>query len=1179
MIGLAIGAMCYAQTLVPVTINGGKNATEIVENTNTTLKFTSKLSQISLAPTIENGEVYSRIAIDGYITNNQIGYPQLPVMVKMIEVPMGAEIVTNVTVNSEKVVSLADAGLNYAIVPCQPSLFKNQKKEDVPFEKNKIYSDGGLFSPETITIEEAGIMRGIRLVKVIVNPFAYDIADNALTVRDDISVELSFRNADQRSNAIKDSKYSPAFGAMYGKIWNYKQTRNAEMHYPIKYVIVSDRMFEEALQPFIAWKTKKGFNVVTAYTDEIGRTDAAVRTYLQGLYEAATAENPAPSYVLYVGDTTQISVRKTSISGESHYTDVYKVCFDGSSDYIPDMFYGRFSAQNVSQLTPQIDKTLMFEQYTFPDPSYLGDAVLVAGYDGSIQYDDVNGNGQINYATQYYFNEEHGVNATVYLSPESHSSGDLIKEQISKGVGFVNYSAHCDYDGWQDPSFNLTDIPNLQNESEYYFSIGNCCLSNKFDKDVCFGESLLRTEGKGAVGHIGGTNSTLWDEDFYWSVGSMATINVNPTYEGTGLGAYDHLFHERGEDPYVSAGEIVFIGNFSVNSTTSSYIKYYWEIYTLMGDPSLMPYVGVPAQMNPDYSNILPIGSASLDVTAENLSYVALSKDGELLDAQYTGNGTSVELTFDALNETGELDLVITRQFRAPYIQKVLVVAGTSQNDAMIQSIVAPSAAMSAQEATFQPQITIINLGTAALTTLTANYTINDGDPVTLNWTGNLAQYETANITFDEISLETGSYDFVFTVENPNGQSDEDLSNNTKMRNVVVSSGNVLITSISEPNGNYCGSPILTPTISVKNMSDFTITSLTASYTCGDINGEQTFDVSIASGSTANITFNQVIVPEGEGVVSFVITSVNGGENQTQTPKTANYNIISHNGEGFRLSLTADYYGTETSWEITDANNNVVYSGNAGEYTGTPVVTDFCLGAGCYTFTLKDRSGNGLNGFYGWFYTGDASFTNLNTNVTLLSVDGSESFSTKSVDFCVEGESGEYNLSVSPSTLTYNVEGESKSVTVSSNTIWTATSSAYWLTVSPVQSSNDDTFTAVALANPSNEQRTATITVSGIGVDLQQIIVTQDGNSDAVIETSIAAISIYPNPTNGMLNIASDNDIDAIEIYSALGEMVVNRRLASGRASIDMNNLPNGMYFVRVFTASGIETVKVILER
>ncbi|MBQ4010389.1 MAG: hypothetical protein II604_06770, partial [Bacteroidales bacterium] len=109
-----------------------------------------------------------------------------------------------------------------------------------------------------------------------------------------------------------------------------------------------------------------------------------------------------------------------------------------------------------------------------------------------------------------------------------------------------------------------------------------------------------------------------------------------------------------------------------------------------------------------------------------------------------------------------------------------------------------------------------MNLGTSALTSLAANYTINNGTPVTTTWTGSLAQYETATITFDEITLETGNYAFVFTVEDPNGQVDQDPSNNSKLRVVLVSSGNVTVTSVSEPNGDYCGYPQLTPTITVK---------------------------------------------------------------------------------------------------------------------------------------------------------------------------------------------------------------------------------------------------------------------------------------------------------------------------------------------------------------------------
>ena len=90
----------------------------------------------------------------------------------------------------------------------------------------------------------------------------------------------------------------------------------------------------------------------------------------------------------------------------------------------------------------------------------------------------------------------------------------FIISDISDGVGFYNYTAHCGSSGWFDPSFSSADVPGLQNDNEFGLMIGNCCQSNKFDEPICFGEALLRANNKGAVGYIGGSNNTYWDEDF-----------------------------------------------------------------------------------------------------------------------------------------------------------------------------------------------------------------------------------------------------------------------------------------------------------------------------------------------------------------------------------------------------------------------------------------------------------------------------------------------------------------------------------------------------------------------------------------------------------------------------------------------------------------------------------------
>ncbi|MDN3666215.1 hypothetical protein ACFFU1_11860 [Algibacter miyuki] len=60
------------------------------------------------------------------------------------------------------------------------------------------------------------------------------------------------------------------------------------------------------------------------------------------------------------------------------------------------------------------------------------------------------------------------------------------------------------------------------------------------------------------------------------------------------------------------------------------------------------------------------------------------------------------------------------------------------------------------------------------------------------------------------------------------------------------------------------------------------------------------------------------------------------------------------------LSLTFDDYASEISWELTDSDDNILFSG--GPYTDgdTDISSTFCLGNGDYTFILKDSYGDGF---------------------------------------------------------------------------------------------------------------------------------------------------------------------------------------------------------------------------
>ena len=73
-----------------------------------------------------------------------------------------------------------------------------------------------------------------------------------------------------------------------------------------------------------------------------------------------------------------------------------------------------------------------------------------------------------------------------------------------------------------------------------------------------------------------------------------------------------------------------------------------------------------------------------------------------------------------------------------------------------------------------------------------------------------------------------------------------------------------------------------------------------------------------------------------------------------------------------------------------------------------------------------------------------------------------------------------------------------------------------------------------------------------------------------------AEVSIYPNPTDGEMNIEADG-ITHVEVFDAQGRRVFSRRCNSDCRILNISPLPAGLYTVRVITNIGIKTEKVIV--
>lgn len=645
------------------------------------LKFHSSLNEFSVLEVKTKAGIFGQISIEDYGFSMEEGKPQLPVMKHLIEIPYGCEVEVSFYEQKIRKIKLTDFGINFPILPAQPSVSKQtDNPDDLDFIFDSLtYSSNDFFAFEPVKVVDLGILRGVRLARLEISPFRYNPVTSEMEILYELDAEILFTNADlMNTESEKARVLSPWFEGLFEQLINYKMPENRQLilDAPQTFIIVSAPMFQAALQPFIQWKTKKGFKVIEAYTNNpsVGTTTTSIKAYLKNFYLNPPAGVFPQSFVLFVGDVAQIPAFNGTTA--THITDLYYCEY--TNDKLPEAFYGRFSANNLTELQPQIDKTLEYEQYLMPDPSFLNEVVMVTGDDAS--HELTWGNGQINYGTQNYFNAAHGLTSHTYLQPEPSGGNYSTKiiQNVSSGVAYANYTAHCGVTGWSNPSFSNSNVASLQNAHQYPLMVGNCCQSNSFGS-TCFGETLLRAAGKGALGYIGGTNYTYWDEDYWWGVG-FKTVTANPAYNVTKLGAYDRTFHDKPgittNDWFITQGQMVSAGNLAVTQSGSGLTNYYWEIYHLMGDPSVMIYFSQPPEIMATYPANMPLTAETFAVTTEPYAYVAISKNGFLHGAAVADVSGLAQVSLLPITEPGTAEIVITKQNRKPHFGTVEIETG-----------------------------------------------------------------------------------------------------------------------------------------------------------------------------------------------------------------------------------------------------------------------------------------------------------------------------------------------------------------------------------------------------------------------------------------------------------------------------------------------------------------------
>ena len=129
---------------------------------------------------------------------------------------------------------------------------------------------------------------------------------------------------------------------------------------------------------------------------------------------------------------------------------------------------------------------------------------------------------------------------------------------------------------------------------------------------------------------------------------------------------------------------------------------------------------------------------------------------------------------------------------------------------------------------------------------------------------------------------------------------------------------------------------------------------------------------------------------------------------------------------------------------------------------------------------------------------------------------------------------------------------------------------ASFITLSPTEgTSQTDTITIMATPtiNTGVEERTATITLTTTGMGTpatQTIVITQGNKTTLSTHTKEPFFTLYPNPTNGNLTIEGSSGYLQMYIHDLVGREVMTYSLTPSKKTIDVSNLPSGMYIVTV---------------
>lgn len=601
---------------------------------------------------------FVRIDVPEAGLSTEIGKPRLPVIRRLIEIPYDADVALEVLSAESREIYLPDAGISHPILPTQAPVPKIPgAAENAPFALDSASYAEDAFSPsEVAQVGEVSFVRGHRVVQISIYPVQYNPARSTVRCFARLNILVTFSGGNLgKTRAMIDRYRSPSFEKLLeGTILNFGQLEPGPSPKATSsdgVLIIAANGLESALQPLADWKRQKGFKVALVTTATTGSTTTQIKNYIQSVYTAWS--DPSLSYVVLAGDTNTIP----SFSGTtgSHVSDLYYATLSGT-DYLPDVWIGRLSVATSSQAEAVASRAVRYERADVSATAWLKKASFIATCDtGFYQVAE----GTHNYVISQYMNPRAYASDKLYCITYGAGTAD-VRNAVNAGRVLVTYSGHGSETSWAGPTFTTSNVDSLTNGDMTPFVTSHACLTGSIQISECFGEKWLR---KAAVGFWGASNSTYWDEDDYLERGMYKAL-------------YDQHLYALGQMARYGLEYVYAVyggGGLS---------KYYFEVYHLLGDPTLELWTAEPAPLTVYHDSTAVVGQTNLLVTVQagglpvRGASVCVDKPSDgVHETVETDSSGKADITMSpALATPGTLTITVTRHDAVPYQGSVAVI-------------------------------------------------------------------------------------------------------------------------------------------------------------------------------------------------------------------------------------------------------------------------------------------------------------------------------------------------------------------------------------------------------------------------------------------------------------------------------------------------------------------------